>query len=138
MLKFGLLFVALFLSSVITCLAATDSPPQPYDITWSVRIKAVGEVAHMHIREEQEGDKIVISGYIKPTKLGQKHNVKPEQITSYLADQSYALQENRPYNGYTMPLLVRYLAGKRRKALNEIRELVIAIAISEDALLALG
>ena len=112
------------------------SPEQTRTISWSMVVTTRGEIAHMHVRTIEEEDVIRITAYAEPTAKGEKYFDR-ESVSDYLADKSYAIHGGL-YNGYTMPLRLKWVASKRRRTLKQVNEILATIVASEQALVELG
>ena len=104
--------------------------------SWSINLTTKGKVAHMHVQAIEEEDAIRIAGYLQPTARGQRY-IDEEPVHHYLADKNYVIQ-GRPYNGFTLPLRLSWLAAERNRVLDEVYAALLKIAASEKALIKLG
>ena len=104
--------------------------------SWSITLTTKGEIAHMHVRTIEEEEAIRIAGYSQPTDRGRQY-LDEEPVLHYRADKNYVIS-GRPYNGFTFPLRVSWLAVERRRVLSNIHTVLRTVAASEKELVTLG
>ena len=109
---------------------------QVHTSSWSIAVTTKGKLAHMHVQTIEDEDTIKIAGYIEPTAKGKKYFAS-EPVLRYTADKSYAIQD-QPYNGFTLPLRLSWLAAARSRRLSRIDAALQKVASHEQALRELG
>ncbi len=111
---------------------------QVHTLSWQIAVTTKGKLAHMHVQAIEDGGMFRITGYIEPTAKGGKYfDPASSSYHRYVADRSYALQD-QPYDGFTLPLRLSWLAAVRSQRLSQINEILPKIVASEQALVELG
>ncbi len=104
------------------------------DITsWSIRATRKGTIAHMHVKTSRRGEQIEIAGYISPTERG-RDLFAEEHAGPYYTDETYAQADNE-YNGFTLPLRIKWLAVQRSQQIADLYKQEQEISTQENKLL---
>lgn len=104
--------------------------------SWSVDATAKGTIAHMHVQAAEQGQQIMIAGYLAPTAKGQQY-LDQQPVHFYRADHTYKTSNNE-YNGVTLPLRLSWLAQDRNKQIGKVQKLAQEISAREAELLQLA
>ncbi len=103
--------------------------------SWSVNATAKGTIAHMHVRAAEQGQQIMIAGYLAPTDKGQQY-LENQPMRFYHADSTYTTS-NKEYNGVTLPLRLSWLALERSRQIGKLQKFGQEVSGRETELLEL-